>query len=49
MIVDVLIIVCRLDSGHVMHVAGEEGHIFSTAYLEYFVDNLAALGCQIRY
>ncbi|KAK5889270.1 hypothetical protein CesoFtcFv8_015287 [Champsocephalus esox] len=36
-------------SGHVMHVAGEEGHISSTAYLEYFVDNLAALGCQISF
>ncbi|KAK1879509.1 MAM and LDL-receptor class A domain containing protein 1 [Dissostichus eleginoides] len=35
-------------SGHVMHVAGEEG-FFPTAYLEYFVDNLAALGCQISF
>ncbi|XP_063741755.1 MAM and LDL-receptor class A domain-containing protein 1-like [Eleginops maclovinus] len=35
--------------GHVMHVAGTEDWVFSLANLDYFVDNLAALGCQISF
>lgn len=33
-----------------MHIDGkQDGSIFSTARLELSVDNLAALGCEIRY
>nr|XP_033506790.1 MAM and LDL-receptor class A domain-containing protein 1 [Epinephelus lanceolatus] len=36
--------------GHVMHVDGKQGGGFSrTASLEYSIDNLAALGCQISF
>ncbi len=42
--------ICLLDTGHVMHIDGkQDGGFFSTANLEYSVNNLAALGCQIRY
>ncbi|XP_032387659.1 MAM and LDL-receptor class A domain-containing protein 1 [Etheostoma spectabile] len=35
--------------GHVMHIDGKEGGFLSMAKLEYSVDKLAALGCQIRF
>lgn len=44
-----LLRICLLDTGHVMHTDGNQGGAFSTAILEYSVDKVAALGCQIRY
>ena len=42
--------ICVLDTGYVMHVDGkQEGVMFPTATLEYSVDKMASLGCQIRY
>lgn len=39
-----------LDTGYVMHINGtQEGGLVPIANLKYSVDNLAALGCQIRY
>lgn len=35
------------DAGHVMYASGEG--FFDVAKLEYSIDKLAALGCQIRY
>ncbi|XP_074507832.1 MAM and LDL-receptor class A domain-containing protein 1 [Sebastes fasciatus] len=35
--------------GHVMHIDGKQGGGFSKAKLEYSVENLAALGCQISF
>ena len=41
---------CLLDTGHVMHVDNkQQGGLLQTANLEFSVDHLAALGCQMRY
>lgn len=49
-IVILLFDICVLDTGYVMHVDGkQDSGMFQTATLEYSVDKLAALGCQIRY
>lgn len=44
-----LLDICLLDTGHVMHIDGKQEGFLSVAKLEYSVDKLAALGCQIRY
>lgn len=44
-----LLDICLLHSGYVMHTGGQPDGVFSTAKLEYSVDKLVALGCQIRY
>lgn len=41
-----LLDICLLDTGHVMDI---DGSLLSTANLEYSVDKMAGLGCQIRY
>lgn len=41
--------VCLLDTGHVMHINSNQSTVFGVAELEYSVDNVAALGCQMRY
>lgn len=38
--------ICLLDTGHVMHVNDGSS---SAAKLEYYVEQRAALGCQMRY
>ncbi|KAM8850746.1 MAM and LDL-receptor class A domain-containing protein 1 isoform 2-T2 [Spinachia spinachia] len=35
--------------GHVMYINGSQGNVFSTAKLEYAVDKVAALGCQMSF
>ncbi|KAL6103987.1 uncharacterized protein ACO6RY_13812 [Pungitius sinensis] len=35
--------------GHVMHINSNQSSVFSSAKLEYSVDNLAALGCQMSF
>ncbi|XP_068593728.1 MAM and LDL-receptor class A domain-containing protein 1 isoform X2 [Cebidichthys violaceus] len=35
--------------GHVMHIDSKQDSLFSSANLEYSVDNLAALGCQMSF